>query len=133
MVEITEKPISPEAVVSRVKTNSSGCVVTYVGLIRQTSRGKEVASVEYRDDGEATQRLQDIVSEIQKRWPLEGVAFCHRIGKLQVGEVNLVLAVASSHREEGFQACQYAIDQFKKKLPTRKRETYYDGSFWVEE
>jgi molybdopterin synthase catalytic subunit len=73
------------------------------------------------------------VSETRKRWTLEGVAFCHRIGKLKVGEINLVLAVASSHREEGFQACQYAIDQFKKKLPTWKRETYQDGSVQVEE
>ena len=133
MVEITDQPISPEAVVDRVKTSGSGCVVTYVGLIRRTSRGKEVASVEYRDDGAAAQRLQDIVSETRNKWPLEDVAFCHRVGKLEVGEINLVLAVASSHREAGFQACQYAIDQFKKKLPTRKRETYQDGSVWVEE
>jgi len=133
MVEITDRPISPEAVVHRVKTTGSGCVVTYVGLIRQTSRGKEVATVEYRDDGDAAQRLQDIVSETRQKWPLEDVAFCHRVGKLKVGEINLVLAVASSHREAGFQACQYAIDQFKKKLPTRKRETYQDGSVWVEE
>ena len=133
MIEITEKPISPELVVSKVKTVSSGCVVTYIGLIRNYSRSKPVLSVEYEDvGGKAEKRLQEIAGEIEQKWPLNDVAICHRIGKLKVGDINLVVAIAAAHREEGFAACQYAIDQFKQKLPTRKKETYQDGSVWVE-
>ncbi len=134
MVKITAKPISPELVVSRVKTDDSGCVVTYVGLIRSHSRGKVVLSVEYEDvEGRAESRLEEIAAEIRQRWQVNDVAIYHRAGKLKVGDINLVVAVASAHRREGFAACQYAIDRFKHKLPTHKKETYRDGSVWVEE
>ena len=133
MIEITEKPISPETVVDKVKTNSSGCVVAYVGLIREYSQGKQVLSVEYKDtDGTAENSLREIVSEVRQKWSVENIAFYHRTGKLKVGDVNLVIAVASAHRQEGFAACQYAIDRFKQRLPTHKRETYHDGSTRVE-
>ena len=125
MIEITEKPISPELVVNKVKTDSSGCVVTYVGLIRDYSRGRQVLSVEYEDtEGKAENRLREIASEIRQRWQLDNLAICHRIGKLKVGEINLVVAIAAAHRQEGFAACQYAIDRFKELLPTKKKETY---------
>ncbi|MFC2065545.1 molybdenum cofactor biosynthesis protein MoaE [Chloroflexota bacterium] len=131
---ITEEPISPELVVNEVKTGSSGCVVTYVGLIREYSRGKPVLSVEYYADGRrAEDRLGEIAGEIKQKWTVNGVAIYHRTGKLRVGDINLVVAVAAAHRREGFAACQYAIDQFKQKLPTKKKETYQDGSVWREE
>ncbi len=134
MIRITDQPISPEQVVNEVKTDSSGCAVTYVGLIREQSRGKPVLSVEYEDaEGKAEDRLREIASEIRQEWPVNNVAIYHRVGKLKVGDINLVVAVASAHREEGFAACQYAIDQFKRELPTRKRETYQDGSVWAGE
>ena len=133
MIKVTEQPISPEAVVSEVKTRGSGCVVTYVGLIRDHSRGKTVQSVAYEDvSGKAEKRLQEIADEIKRQWSVDNVAICHRVGRLNVGDINLVVAIAAAHRTEGFAACQYAIDQFKQKLPTKKTETYQDGSVWVE-
>jgi len=133
MIEIIQKPISPELVVNKVKTDNSGCVVTYIGLIRGYSRGKPVLSVEYEDaQGTAKERLQEIAGEIRQKWQLNSIAICHRIGKLKVGDINLVIAIAATHRQEGFAACQYAIDQFKQRLPTRKKETYQDGSVWLE-
>ena len=134
MIEIREKPISPEVVINKVKTDSSGCVVTYVGLIRDSSEGRLVLSVEYEDtEGTAEKRLQEIASEIRQRWQVNNLAICHRIGKLKVGEINLVVAIAAAHRQEGFAACQYAIDRFKEIMPTKKKETYQDGSISVEE
>lgn len=129
MIEITGCPLSPESVIAKVRSHDCGCVVTYVGLIRDRSEGKPVLSVEYRDPDEtAKDQLQRIADEAKQRWPISDVAISHRIGKLSVGDINLVVAVASAHRREGFDACQYAIDQFKQRLPTRKRETYQDGS-----
>ena len=129
MIEVTKAPISPELVVNKVKTSGSGCVVTYVGLIRNLSRGKSVLWVEYRDtEGTAEDRLREISNEIRQKWQLDNLAIYHRIGKLKVGDINLVIAIASPHRREGFAACQYAVDQFKQKLPTQKREAYQDGS-----
>ena len=133
MIEVIEKPISPEFVIGRVKNDGSGCVVTYIGLIRNQSRGKSVLSVEYQNSKhDATETLQRIAGEAKQRWHIENVAISHRIGKLEVGEINLVVAAASAHREEGFAACQYVIDRFKERLPTRKTETYQDGSVRVE-
>jgi molybdopterin synthase catalytic subunit len=132
MIHITDKPISPETVVNAARTTGSGCVVTYVGLIREQSRGKSVLSVEYEDaDGRAEERLREIADEIKRRWPVNNVAICHRVGRLEVGDINLVVAIAAAHREEGFAASQYAIDRFKQKLPTSKKETYQDGSIWT--
>ena len=133
MIEVTNKPISPELTVNKVKTDGSGCVVTYIGLIREYSRDKQVLSVEYEDSrGMAEDRLRDIANEVKQKWQVDNIAICHRTGKLKVGDINLVIAVASAHRQEGFAACQYAIDRFKQNLPTHKKETYQDGSIWVE-
>ena len=129
MIEITTKVISPEQVISRAKTSGSGCVATYVGLIRDNSHGKTVLSVEYQDkDSKAVKVMRKIVAEAKQKWQVENIAFMHRIGKLKVGDINLVVAVAAGHRGDGFAACQYIIDRFKESLPTHKIETYEDGS-----
>ena len=129
MIEITEEPVSLERAIDKARSDSSGCVVTYVGLIRNYSQDKAVLSVEYHDsEGNAENTLREIAREARQRWQVENVAISHRVGKLKVGEINLVVAVASAHRSEGFAACQYVIDQFKERLPTKKIETYQDGS-----
>ncbi|HEY55683.1 MAG TPA: molybdenum cofactor biosynthesis protein MoaE [Dehalococcoidia bacterium] len=125
MIEITQKPISPELVINRAKTDNSGCVASYIGLIRHYSQGKQVLSVEYQDpQGTAKDSLQQIAEEIKQKWPVNNVAICHRIGKLKVGEINLVVAIAAAHRKEGFAACRYAVDRFKEIMPTEKKESY---------
>jgi molybdopterin synthase catalytic subunit len=128
MIELTKRAILLEPIISQVKTNSSGCVATYVGLIRDYSQGKPVLSVEYKDTGTAQESLEQIASEIRQKWPVNNIAICHRLGKLKVGDINFVVAVAAAHREEGFAACQYAVDRFKEMMPTQKIETYLDGS-----
>ena len=131
MIQITDQPISPEVVVNRAKTPASGCVATYVGLIRDHSRGKAVFSVEYTDfDGKAADRLNEIALQIKRKYPVNNVVIYHRIGKLNVGDINLVVAVAAAHRTEGLAAVGYAVDLFKDRLPTAKKETYLDGTIW---
>jgi molybdopterin synthase catalytic subunit len=127
MIKITDKPLSPEAIVNRVKTSGSGCALSYVGLIRDNSNGRKVAAVEYGDpDGTAEDGLKKIADELKNTWELNEVAIYHRIGKLNVGDINLVIAISSAHRGEAFAACQRAVDLFKEKLPTSKTETYLD-------
>lgn len=133
MVGITNKPISPETMVNEVKTDSSGCVLAYIGLIREQSEGKKVLSVEYKDTkGTADDSLRQIADDVKQKWQLNNIAILHRVGKLNVGDINLIIAVASAHRQEAFAACQYAIDRFKQVMPTHKTETYTDGSIRVE-
>ena len=133
MIEITQKPISPELIISRVKTDTSGCIVAYIGLIRNYSHDKEVLSVEYSDaDVKAEGKLRQIANAAKQKWQLNNIAICHRIGKLKVGDINLIVAIAANHRQEGFAACQFVIDRFKQTIPTGKRETYQDGSIFIE-
>ncbi|MFC1943680.1 molybdenum cofactor biosynthesis protein MoaE [Chloroflexota bacterium] len=102
MIKVTEESISPEMVIDKARIDSSGCVVTYVGLIRDYSQGKAVLSVEYHDsEGNAENTLHEIARDARQRWRVENVAISHRVGKLKVGEINLVVAVASAHRSEG--------------------------------
>jgi molybdopterin synthase catalytic subunit len=128
MIEVTAEILSPERYINQVKTPGSGCVVSYVGLIRDNSRGKAVASVTYEDTGQAASELSAIAAEASAKWPLENITIAHRIGTLAVSDCNLVVAIACAHREAGLDACRYVIDRFKEKLPTRKREVYLDGS-----
>lgn len=130
MIEVNQNPISPERLIAAVKTAGSGCVVTYVGVIRDNSQGKKVASVSYHDlRGDAERKLQAIADNAKQKWPVENIAVSHRTGELKVGDINLVVAVSSAHRSEGFAACQYIIDEFKRKLPTSKKETYLNGNY----
>ncbi len=102
-------------------------MATYVGLIRNTSHGKPVLSVEYKDtDGKAEDRLRELAEDVRQKFPVNNLAMCHRVGKLNVGDINLVFAFACGHRQEGFAACSYAIDKFKETLPTSKKETYIE-------
>jgi len=127
--KIVQEPISPDSVINLVRTRNSGCVATYVGLIRDNSHDKAVRSVEYRDTaGKAEEGLKSIIEEAMRRWPLNAMAIYHRIGVLSVNDINLVVAVGAGHRSEGLAATAFAVDQFKAKLPTAKKETYTDGT-----
>jgi len=129
MIQITDKPIAPEVVINQARTPDSGCVATYVGLIRDNSRGKKVKSVEYRDvDGKSAERLNAIAEEVQRSFPVNSVVIYHRTGVLKVGDINLVVAIGAGHRGEGLAAVARTVDLFKEKLPTTKKETYLDGT-----
>jgi molybdopterin synthase catalytic subunit len=131
IARITHEKLSPESVIDLVRSRDSGCVVTYVGLIRDNSRGYSVQTVEYQDNtGRAADALEGIIRESMQRWPLNAMAIYHRVGVLNVNDCNLVVAIGAGHRGEGLAACAFAVDQFKAKLPTTKIETYADGSIY---
>jgi molybdopterin synthase catalytic subunit len=128
-IKIVNEPIRTEEVIDQAKSNDSGCVVTYVGLIRDTSHDKPVFTVEYEDaDGQAENRLRELAEDIKSKFPVNNLAMCHRVGKLNVNDINIVFAFACGHRQEGFAACSYAVDRFKETMPTHKKETYQDGT-----
>ncbi|MDD5486587.1 MAG: molybdenum cofactor biosynthesis protein MoaE [Dehalococcoidales bacterium] len=129
MIAVTEQVLSPEEIIRATKTTDSGCVCTYVGLIRDNSRGKKVDYVEYKNRGEESVRiLQSIVDEAKKKFPINEMSLVHRTDRLKVGDINLVIAVAAGHRGEALAACAFAVDEFKAKLPTDKTEKYLDGT-----
>ncbi len=129
MIAVTNDVLSPEEIVLATKTSDSGCVATYVGLIRDNNRDQMVEYVEYADRGtDSVKVLQSIVDEAKQKWPINEMSLVHRTGKLKVGDINLVIAVAAGHRQEAFAACSFAVDEFKARRPTDKTEKYLDGS-----
>ena len=122
MIEIVQEQIVPEAIISKVRKDAYGGVAAFVGMVRGYSGDKKVLSLEFKADEETAQKLRQIVEEIEARWQLHDVAICCRAGRLEVGETTLVIAVAAPHRKEAFEACQYAIDCIKERVPLLMKE-----------
>lgn len=122
MFEATQNPIDPHLVLDSLKRDTHGALVSFIGTARGYSAdGKRVLFVECEGDKEVVeQKLQEVGDDIRKRWQLEDIALCHRLGRIGVGETILVAAVAAPHRQEAFEACQYAIDRVKERVLLRE-------------
>jgi molybdopterin synthase catalytic subunit len=121
IITVTNKPIDPEKIMAKVGAEDCGAVVTFTGKVRGSSEGEQVKYLEHGVQGEAPEKmLKEIVSEIRRKWDVEKIAFCYRKGKIGPGEVTIVIAVAATHRQEAFAACQYAVDRLKQKVVTRE-------------
>jgi molybdopterin synthase catalytic subunit len=132
MIEITSQPISAQSVIDKVRQNGDGAVVTFIGTVRDNAEGKRVLYLEYETYPEmAEKKLKEICKEIHSRWEINDIGIVHRIGRLEIGETAVVIAVGSAHRLEAFQACQYAIDRIKEIVPIWKKEFYQDSSSWI--
>ncbi|MSQ13223.1 MAG: molybdenum cofactor biosynthesis protein MoaE [Dehalococcoidia bacterium] len=130
-VLLTHKPLEPEKLSALVQRPSNGATVTFLGVTRDHNDGRRVQYLEYEAYEEmAVQELRRVVDELKARWPVD-VAVAHRLGKLDIGEVSLVVAVASAHRKEAFDACAEAVDRIKMTVPIWKREVYEGGYVWI--
>jgi MoaE-MoaD fusion protein len=131
-IEITAAPISPESIIKKVKQDCCGALVTFTGTIRDYSEGHKVLFMEYEAYHEmAYKKLAEIAAEVRDRWKPLNIAISHRVGRLEVGDVALVVAVGSPHRKEAFEACQYTVDRIKEIVPIWKKETREDGGVWL--
>ena len=132
MIELTEKKLDPEKITDKVRRDTNGAVVTFLGTTRDNFEGKTVLTLEYEAFYEmAVKKLEDVRQELIAEFGLEQIAISHRIGTVGIGEISLVIAVGSPHRKEGFNACQKAVDRIKEVVPIWKKEVYQDGSRWV--
>ena len=133
MYKITTEPIDVEALYRAVLRDHDGAVVTFHGVVREYSdSGRAVRYLEYEAYPEmAEAQMRAIGAEIKRRWDIDDVAMVHRIGRLEIGEASVVIAVAAPHRGEAFDACEYAIDTLKATVPIWKKEVFADGEVWV--
>ena len=132
MIEITHLPLDPEQVTGRVRRDSNGAVVTFLGTTRDNFEGKRVLTLEYEAFEEmALKKLEEIRQELKAEFNIEDIAISHRIGRVDIGQISLVVAVSSPHRKEAFFACHKAVDRLKETVPIWKKEVYEDGSRWV--
>jgi molybdopterin synthase catalytic subunit len=133
-VAITFAPLSLEAAYRLADDAANGAVVLMSGMVRDNTEGKAVLSLEYQAyEPMAIAVFQQIAATIRQTWPdVTHVVIHHRTGKLNVGEISVLVAVGCPHRSEAFAACQYAIDTLKHNAPIWKKEIWADGSSsWV--
>ena len=130
--EITPDPIDVNAVVESIRHDEDGGVVTFVGVVRNQNRGKQVLSLEYEAYPEmAITEMRAIGEELARRWSVRHLRIVHRVGRIEIGEASVVIAVAAPHRDVAFDACRFAIDRLKETVPVWKKEVYADGEVWL--
>lgn len=114
-------------------TPADGASCTFVGVVRDENAGRRVRFLEYEAYEEmALGQMQELAAEARRRWPLGDVRLVHRLGRLEIGEASVAVAVASPHRAEAFEACRFLIDALKKQVPIWKKEHFEGGAVWVE-
>ena len=132
MIEVTHEKLDPEAVTSRVRKDTNGAVVTFLGTTRSFNGNRNVLHLEYEAYRPmADRKLAEVVGEMRERWDVQDAAIAHRIGRVDIGEISLVVAVASPRRREAFAACQHAVDRIKQIVPIWKKEFFEGGEVWV--
>ena len=133
MIEITHEPLNPEAITAKVLNAANGAVVTFLGTTRGRTANRNVLHLEYEAyTPMAEKKLDEVAEEIRSKYSVEDVFIAHRVGRLEIEEISLVVAVASPHRKDAFAACEYAVDRIKQTVPIWKKEFFDGGEVWVE-
>lgn len=133
MARLTRDPIEPSALLAEARRDGDGGITLFVGVVRDNADGRRVTGMEYEAyEPMAEGELERIEEDLAARFPGARVAMRHRIGRLRVGEVAVVVAASAPHREEAFAACRAGIEEIKARVPVWKREWGPDGSVWVD-
>jgi molybdopterin synthase catalytic subunit len=128
-----EAPIDVAAVVARVASPRAGGIATFLGVVRDNSLGRRVLHLYYEAyPPMAIREMERLEAEVRGRWDIEAIAIDHRIGRLEIGEASVAIAVSSAHRREAIAACHFAIDRLKQTVPVWKKEYWEGGEIWLE-
>ena len=129
---VTEEPLSLAAVVDEVADESAGAVATFLGTVRRESRGRTVLYLEYEAYAEmAEDVMAQLAAELEQRYDLWAVAIHHRVGRVEIGEASVAIAISAPHRQDALAACRDAIDTLKQTVPLWKKEVYEGGEEWL--
>ena len=129
---VTAEPLSLDAAVAEVADEQAGAIATFTGTVRRQSRGREVTHLEYEAYAEmAEDVMAKLAADLEARHELCRVAIHHRVGRLEIGEASVVIAVSAPHRQDALAACREAIDTLKETVPLWKKELYEGGGEWI--
>jgi molybdopterin synthase catalytic subunit len=131
--KIFDAPINVQEILDAVRSPACGGLSLFLGTVRNHNQGKVVQWLEYEAYGAmAVKKMQEIAQEAMQKFPAKKIAMAHRVGKLEIGDVAVAIAVVTPHRREAFEACQFCIDTLKKSAPIWKKEIFEDGEVWVD-
>jgi MoaE-MoaD fusion protein len=129
---LTHGPVNLTSVVVEVVDERAGAIATFLGTVRAVSRGRDVIALEYEAYEEmAEDVMAEIADEVQSRYDLCKVAMAHRLGRVEVGETSVAIAVSAPHRQDALAACADAIEAIKARVPLWKKELYAGGEEWI--
>jgi molybdopterin synthase catalytic subunit len=132
-VQLTSEPLTPDALIQAVRTDASGAVTLFFGVVRNHNEGRGVLYLEYDAYPELAERqLRAVAEEMLGRYPIDDIAIAHRTGRIEIGETSLLVAVSSAHRAEAFEACLAAVDRIKETVPIWKKEFWEGGGAWLD-
>ena len=129
---LTHGPVNLTSVVVEVVDEQAGAIATFLGTVRARSRGRDVIALEYEAYEEMAEDVMSaIAGDLEERYALCKVAMAHRLGRVEVGETSVAIAVSAPHRQDALAACADAIEALKSQVPLWKKELYEGGEEWI--
>ena len=130
---ITRSKINAQATVEQLKRGEDGAAVTFEGVVRNQTRGRETLFLDYEAYEEmALRQMESLAVQAIEQFKVRDVAIVHRLGRLEIGETSVLIVVASAHRGPAFEACRWIIDTLKRTVPIWKKEHFADGAVWAD-
>ncbi len=131
-IQLLKTPLSVQNCMELVTNGGAGAINLFVGTVRDNTQQRRVVRLEYEAYAPmAIREMQKLAEQACEKWQIQGIAIHHRIGTLHIGEIAVIIAVATPHRAEAFEACQWLIDTLKQTVPIWKKEIFEDGSVWA--
>lgn len=131
-IQLYDKAIDPQTCIDYVSSPGAGGISVFIGTVRDQTKGRAVVRLEFESyKPMAISEMKKIALAAQERWKAQKISIHHRVGVLDIGEIAVVIAVATPHRKAAFEACEYAIDTLKQTVPIWKKEIFEDGEVWV--
>jgi MoaE-MoaD fusion protein len=133
LILLVRNVIDADALINHVRTGDDGAIVTFDGCVRNQSHGRRTLYLDYEAyESMALAKMREIAAEVHAKFPIDRVAVAHRLGRLEIGETSVFIAVSAPHRAAAFDACRYAIDTLKRSVPIWKKEYFEDGAVWAD-
>jgi len=134
VIQVTDEPIDAQAVLAAVESPRAGAGLLFLGVVRDHNDGRRVRFLEYEAYQPMAERsLRELVASLEAEFgPGLGVAIVHRVGRLEIGEASVAIAVSSAHRDAAYRASRAAIERLKRDVPIWKKEHFLGGAVWVE-
>jgi MoaE-MoaD fusion protein len=130
---LLRSPIDTAAIVRDVRAAADGAVVTFDGFVRNESHGRRTLYLEYEAyEAMALAKMREIGQCVHEKFAVDRLAIVHRLGRLEIGETSVFIAVSAAHRAAAFDACRFAIDTLKRTVPIWKKEYFEDGAVWAD-
>lgn len=132
LYELVRPAIDPATLVRHVRAGQDGAIVTFDGFVRNESHGRATKYLEYEAyEPMALAKMREIGAQLHEKFAIHRVVMVHRLGRLEIGETSVFITVSAPHRGAAFDACRFAIDSLKRKVPIWKKEYFQDGAVWA--